>query len=233
MERGETTGISGLAAAVSARLEELYPEGSRDEVTRRTIRYYVAEELLPMPDGSGQSRFYGYEHYVRLLLIRMLRHEHMPLNEIRTRLSGLSLPQVEKLLRSTDRLDRVGDGEYLGRYLGGRAGDATTAAREQPATALMREVLPAADEEYSSPAASIADPNSGPWRRATLAPGVEVHYQITGDVGRIRAIERWVQGAATLLVEIEALETETPVSDDSDRSRWFHRHRQESGEEQS
>ena len=62
---------------------------ARAEVTARTIRYYVAEGLLPSPGGAGQQRLYTSEHLRRLQAIKRLKAEYLPLGEIRERLAAL------------------------------------------------------------------------------------------------------------------------------------------------
>ena len=54
-------------------------------VTRRTVRYYVQEELLPAPLGVGRGRHYGAEHLERLLQVKSLQEQGLPLSEIRRR----------------------------------------------------------------------------------------------------------------------------------------------------
>jgi DNA-binding transcriptional MerR regulator len=65
----------------------------RAGVTPRTIRYYVAEGLLPAPAGRGQRRAYGPEHLDRLEAIRELKAAYLPLHEIRRRLGDDLTPQ--------------------------------------------------------------------------------------------------------------------------------------------
>jgi DNA-binding transcriptional MerR regulator len=60
----------------------------RAGVTPRTIRYYVAEGLLPAPGGRGQRRAYGAEHLDRLATIQALKAAYLPLHEIRRRLDA-------------------------------------------------------------------------------------------------------------------------------------------------
>lgn len=67
-------------------------------VTPRTVRYYVAQGLLPGPNDAGKAAWYGDEHLARLRLIRELQRQHLPLAEIRQRLSGLEADEVETLL---------------------------------------------------------------------------------------------------------------------------------------
>ena len=58
-------------------------------VTPRTIRYYLAQGLLPATGQSGPGTRYTDGHLARLRLIRRLQAEHQPLAEIRTRLATL------------------------------------------------------------------------------------------------------------------------------------------------
>ena len=59
------------------------------EVTPRTVHYYIAQGLLPSPGKTGPGAHYGEAALARLKLIRLLQEEHLPLAEIRARLSGL------------------------------------------------------------------------------------------------------------------------------------------------
>ena len=68
------------------------------DVSVRTVRYYIAEGLLPPPEGSGPGSSYTQGHRDRLLLIQRLKEAYLPLKEIRRRLSGLSDDEVGGLL---------------------------------------------------------------------------------------------------------------------------------------
>ncbi len=52
-------------------------------VTKRTIHYYISKGLLLPPEGEGVNSTYNDEHLKRLLLIKKLQSEYMPLNKIR------------------------------------------------------------------------------------------------------------------------------------------------------
>lgn len=67
-------------------------------VTRRTIHYYVGRGLLPAPEGAGLGTTYGDEHYWRLLLIKKLQEEYLPLEQIKLRLAGMGLSEVRAAL---------------------------------------------------------------------------------------------------------------------------------------
>ena len=52
-------------------------------VTKRTIHYYISKGLLLPPEGEGVNSTYNDEHLNRLLLIKKLQSEYIPLNKIR------------------------------------------------------------------------------------------------------------------------------------------------------
>jgi DNA-binding transcriptional MerR regulator len=61
-------------------IEELASLGG---VTRRTVRYYVQEGLIPAPLGVGRGRHYGPEHLARLLEVKSLQEAGRSLEDIR------------------------------------------------------------------------------------------------------------------------------------------------------
>jgi DNA-binding transcriptional MerR regulator len=54
-------------------------------VTRRTVRYYVQEGLIPPPLGVGRGRHYGPAHLARLLEVKAQQEAGLSLDEIRAR----------------------------------------------------------------------------------------------------------------------------------------------------
>lgn len=52
-------------------------------VSRRTVRYYVQEGLLPAPLGVGRGNHYGPAHLERLLKVKALQESGRTLEEIR------------------------------------------------------------------------------------------------------------------------------------------------------
>ena len=55
-------------------------------VTRRTVRFYVQEGLIPPPLGRGRGRHYTRTHLERLLEVRALQERGLALDAIRGRL---------------------------------------------------------------------------------------------------------------------------------------------------
>ncbi|MCD6057222.1 MAG: putative transcriptional regulator, MerR family, partial [Thermomicrobiales bacterium] len=72
------------------------------DVSVRTVRYYIAEGLLPPPEGSGPGSSYTQGHLDRLRLIQRFKEAYLPLKEIRRRLSGLSDDEVRSMLAASD-----------------------------------------------------------------------------------------------------------------------------------
>ena len=66
-------------------IEELAGLGG---VTRRTVRYYVQEGLLPAPRGVGRGRHYGPEHLDRLLAVKAMQERGESLEAIRAAFAG-------------------------------------------------------------------------------------------------------------------------------------------------
>jgi DNA-binding transcriptional MerR regulator len=66
--------------------------------TPRTVRYYIAQGLLPAPAAVGPGAHYTDSHLARLRLIRRLQRQHQPLSEIRQRLASLGDADIADLL---------------------------------------------------------------------------------------------------------------------------------------
>jgi DNA-binding transcriptional MerR regulator len=52
-------------------------------VTRRTVRYYVQEGLIPPPLGVGRGNHYGAEHLEQILRVKAMQEAGRTLDEIR------------------------------------------------------------------------------------------------------------------------------------------------------
>ena len=64
-------------------IEELAALGG---VTRRTVRYYVQQDLLPAPLGVGRGRHYGPRHLAQLEALKALQERGLSLDEVRREL---------------------------------------------------------------------------------------------------------------------------------------------------
>jgi DNA-binding transcriptional MerR regulator len=78
--------------------DERYAIGELAElggVSRRTVRYYVQERLLPPPLGVGRGNHYGAEHLSRLHQVKALQEQGRSLDEIRRTLeTGAAAPSA-------------------------------------------------------------------------------------------------------------------------------------------
>lgn len=83
--------------------------------TPRTVRYYVAQGLLPAPRGAGGGAYYTDDHLARMRLIRRLQRQHQPLAEIRERLGSLGDRDIADLVagEETDAAPPSSALEYL------------------------------------------------------------------------------------------------------------------------
>ena len=52
-------------------------------VSRRTVRYYVQEGLIPAPLGVGRGNHYGGEHLEQILRVKAMQEAGRTLDEIR------------------------------------------------------------------------------------------------------------------------------------------------------
>jgi DNA-binding transcriptional MerR regulator len=56
-------------------------------VSRRTVRYYVQEGLLPAPFGLGRGNHYGQQHLDQLLRVKAMQEAGRSLDEIKRTLA--------------------------------------------------------------------------------------------------------------------------------------------------
>lgn len=77
--------------------------------TVRTIHYYIAEGLLPPPQGIKRNASYTGAHLARLRLIAALREEGLALSAIRARLAPLTDEQALTVVATLDEHLAAGD----------------------------------------------------------------------------------------------------------------------------
>lgn len=74
-------------------------------VTGRTIRFYIAEGLLPPAYGRGPAATYDPGHLLRLRYIALLKDERLSLTDIRARLEQLTDEDISTALDITAHPD--------------------------------------------------------------------------------------------------------------------------------
>ncbi len=94
-------------------------------VTPRTVRYYIAQGLLPGAHDAGPGAWYDDGHLTRLRLIRDLQRQHLPLAEIRGQLATLGDDEIAELVAERSITPEPASGsalDYIRGVLGGRVG---------------------------------------------------------------------------------------------------------------
>jgi DNA-binding transcriptional MerR regulator len=114
----------------------------------RTIRYYLAQGLLPSSGESGPGAHYGEGHLDRLRLTKRLQAQHLPLSEIRRRLAELTDVDVASLVATSAE---------------------TVAAPTTSALEYVRSLLGGSDAQPAMSVAAQAAPEPAPPARAPLA----------------------------------------------------------------
>lgn len=132
---------------------------ARAETTPRTVRYYIAEGLLPPAVSAGPKSGYTDAHLDRLRLIARLKEAYLPLREIRRRVGAMTDEEVRETL---DTLDQE-----------------TSAQPEQPldsAASYIANVLHATPPPAVHLADAMAQPPSAAdtWRRLPITSEAEL-----------------------------------------------------------
>jgi len=74
------------------------------DVSRRTVRYYVQEGLIPAPLGVGRGRHYGRAHLERLLQVKALQAAGRTLDDVRAAFAdGGSAPRANRETPAPER----------------------------------------------------------------------------------------------------------------------------------
>jgi DNA-binding transcriptional MerR regulator len=181
----------------SLSIEEL---AERTQTPVRTVRYYIAENLLPGPGARGKGAAYTEEHLLRLRLIRRLTERRAPLAEIRAVMARVTGAEVRALLAEEDAraqtLERATQAVSPKAYIAALLDQARAPqAPKKPPMPPTPDASPLrmAPPDMAAPTAttppSVTTPMSA-WRRVELAPGVELHIQAEAEQRYRTLIER-------------------------------------------
>ena len=156
-------------------------------LTPRTIRYYTAEGLLPPGGGSGQRRVYGHGHFVRLMLIKRLKEDYLPLSIIRREISGLSLNEMEQVVEKAPTSPRGATQAYLHAAI-----ESVRADNESDST---EGFTPSTEERHTDTNPARSGAMDAPWQRLRLASGIELHFQLNGKADQGAMVQEIVADA--------------------------------------
>jgi DNA-binding transcriptional MerR regulator len=186
------------------------------DVPVRTVRFYIAEGLLPGASARGKGASYTQEHLDRLQLIRLLVARHLPLAEIRALLERLPPAEVRAVVEEeqarTEEVALQASKPSPKEYLSSLLEQARGYPAQRPAGKVGRSSEPDTQvghlQEMQVPAAPAprapmrwSGPALPPWHRWELAPGIEL--QVRADIARTEydMIERVLSAVRAALAQ--------------------------------
>ena len=166
----------------------------------RTIRYYLAQGLLPSAGRTGPAARYDDAFVARLRAIRRLQEAHLPLAVIQTTLEGLDEADLREIVGPPEQSPTDSASDYVKRLL---TGGSAPAAREQPdvyqdALFMASTSMPAAWPDLTGPTPEPAQADRSHWERIVLAPGIELHVRRPNARASTKRVERLVEFAQQL-----------------------------------
>jgi DNA-binding transcriptional MerR regulator len=174
------------------------------DVTPRTIRFYIAQGLLPSPTQLGPAARYTEAHLDLLRLIKKLQTAHLPLAEIRSRLRGIPQDKVAQVAEATPDYEPADSAlDYVNRLLRPIAPAAPMPTMARRAAAPLPPAMPSMRmrTEAAAPKAAPVEPDRAQWERITLGPDVELHIRRPLTRNQNKRVERLISIARELLEE--------------------------------
>jgi DNA-binding transcriptional MerR regulator len=154
----------------------------------RTLRFWVAEGILPPPSSRGPAASYGPGHRDRVTLIRRLQNAHLPLAAIRAQLEALDDAGVAAALAAPGETPQpVSALDYVQQVLG------KTAKRHPPSDPGVSLSLAAA--------APVVRGKRSTWERIALHPDIELHVRRPLARADQRRLDALLQAAERLFAE--------------------------------
>jgi DNA-binding transcriptional MerR regulator len=144
-------------------------------ISRRTVRYYVQEGLIPPPFGRGRGRHYDGGHLAKLLRVKALQEQGLALGEIRALLASSGKKATANRPRKLRSMSPV----------------ALDPVRDEFAPFASADAASWALGSFSSAPDS---PSRSPWTRVEFAPGIELHVSSDHRLpppGRLRELAEW------------------------------------------
>lgn len=182
-------------------------------VTTRTIRYYVAQGLLPSPATRGPGARYDRGHLDRLQLIKRLQRQHLPLAEIRRQLESLDDAGVREALRSTPEAPKHSSALSYVRALLEKETPSPPNLAELPSRRMARGLAEPAPNLFSKSEAMTVPPEKSAasisahkakrsiWDRVTLSEDVELHVRRPLTREQNRQVEQLLEAARHIFAE--------------------------------
>ncbi len=173
-------------------------------VTPRTVRYYLAQGLIPAVGTAGPGAKYDDGHLARLRVIRRFQRDHQPLAEIRRHLESLDDAQIIDLAETKTPEPSGSALDYIHRVLAAGAGRAEApTASTSLAPGMPALQSPNAPTEPAVPADVSSEPRieRSQWERVVVGPDVEIHIRRPLARSTAKRVDRLVSIARELLEE--------------------------------
>jgi DNA-binding transcriptional MerR regulator len=171
----------------------------------RTIRYYLAQGLIPAAGKEGPATRYPEATLARLRLVSRLRDAHLPLAEIRKQLLALSDDQALELAGAPVEPEPAGTAlDYVRSILGGGRPELAR-SRPQPRRALPAPVpmpaVPAGRASLLRRLEAAAEPDA-PAPQPALAAGATPATAPADDAAPFGRRSQWERVAITSDIEL-------------------------------
>lgn len=148
----------------------------------RTIRFYIKEQLVPPPYGTGGGASYDEAHLLPLQVIKVLHENQIKLAGIKEALAGMSLEQMRALVAEAETGKRSWDSESLRKWVRPETGHETaTFPRNFSFAAIGSQKV---GQAASAPSSKIlgrltrqSTPLQETWVRICPAEGVEIQMR--------------------------------------------------------
>lgn len=175
----------------------------RAGVTTRTIRYYVEQGVLSPPE-RGRPAEYTEEHVEQLALIKRLKEQYLPLEEIREALQSLSPQDVERLaqLQSTPPQD-----EERQQKLSSAADYISDVLQRGEVREELKRKASANTEAGEELLGNIRPPAPSPMQAPAPAPGAMPAPQYSPLPVRRRGVEGATAPASSAYIQSPAMDT--------------------------
>lgn len=164
------------------------------DVTPRTIRYYIAQGLLPAPEPQGPNTRYTDEHLARLRAIKKLQSAHFPLADIRSRLRTFT---TEELGSIAELVTPAAEDSAVD-YIRGILEPQTTNAKRAYSLPVPQTPMAAAPPAMPS---QEPQPSRSQWERVSLDPDIELHVRRPLTRANNKRVERLIAIARELFEE--------------------------------
>jgi DNA-binding transcriptional MerR regulator len=171
-------------------------------VSVRTVRYYIAQGLLPSPVQQGPNTRYSDLHLDRLRLIKRLQNAHLPLAEIRRQLETMPDDRIATLSDPARAYEPPADSalDYIESLL--QPGKPAFAIPVAPSPTMYRRIAPSVPLPSTAPPTTpTVESDRTQWERISLDPDFELHVRRPLTRQHNKQVERLIKIARELLRE--------------------------------